>query len=63
MPHTHNDAGWLKTVDEYFEGPAKGNDYANVRMIIDSVIPELIKDKRRKFTYVEMKYFSMWYNS
>jgi len=25
------------------------------------VIPELIKNPARKFTYVEMKFFTMWY--
>lgn len=30
-------------------------------MILDTVIHELLKDPKKKFTYVEMKFFSMWF--
>jgi hypothetical protein len=33
-----------------------------VRLLLDNTIAELLKDARRKFTYVEMKFFTMWYN-
>jgi hypothetical protein len=56
IAHTHDDVGWIRTVDEYFTG-----NEPNVALILDSVITELLKDPNRTFTYVEMKYFTMWY--
>ena len=34
---------------------------ASVHEILDTVTLALMKDSRRRFTYVEMKYFTMWY--
>ena len=31
-------------------------------MILTTTIEELLKDPKKKFTYVEMKFFSMWWN-
>jgi len=62
IAHTHDDVGWLKTVDEYYTGGDQSSQQAEVGMIIDTVISELEKDPKRKFTYVEMKFFSMWYD-
>jgi hypothetical protein len=63
VPHTHDDVGWLKTVKEYFDGTAEDIQHAYVFEIIDSMINELIMDqsKEKRFTYVEMKFFSMWF--
>lgn len=61
IPHTHDDVGWLKTVDEYFTGSHDTTARAGVELILDTVIHELIKDPKKRFTYVEMKFFSMWY--
>mmetsp|Transcript_29931 Transcript_29931/g.29119 ORF Transcript_29931/g.29119 Transcript_29931/m.29119 type:complete len:89 (+) Transcript_29931:210-476(+) len=36
--------------------------YAGVETIIDSVINELLLDPARKFSYVEMKFFTMWWD-
>ena len=30
-------------------------------MIIDNVMTELIKDPKKRFTQVEMKFFTMWW--
>jgi len=57
VPHTHDDVGWVSTVDEYFSG-----SQPNVAIILDSVVSELQRDLKRTFTFVEMKFFSMWYN-
>ena len=32
-----------------------------MRQILDNVIDELLKDEKKVFTYVEMKFFSMWF--
>ncbi|XP_076458768.1 lysosomal alpha-mannosidase-like [Babylonia areolata] len=53
VPHTHDDVGWLVTVDQYY--------YERVQYILDSVIPELIKDPSKRFIYVEIAFFDRWF--
>eukprot|EP00347_Sterkiella_histriomuscorum_P016349 403353533 len=62
VPHTHDDVGWLKTVDQYFTGTNISSHTGFVEMILDTVIDELIDDPNKRFTYVEMKFFTMWWN-
>lgn len=62
IPHTHDDLGWLKTVDEYFTGSLQLSHHATVELVLDSVVDEMSKRPHTKFTYVEMKYFTLWYN-
>ena len=62
VPHSHDDTGWLKTVDEYFTGSAQKIQTAEVNMIISTAINELIKDPNKRFTQVEMKFFTMWWD-
>jgi hypothetical protein len=33
-----------------------------VEQILDEVVFELQRNKDRRFTYVEMKFFEMWYS-
>jgi hypothetical protein len=61
IPHSHDDVGWLKTVDEYYSGTKYSIQRANVELIIDNVIRELIKDQAKHFSQVEIKFFSMWW--
>ena len=61
VPHTHDDIGWLKTIDEYYSGTDMPTAIANVSKILDTVVAELILDETKVFTYVEMKFFSMWF--
>ena len=61
VPHTHDDVGWLKTVDEYFSGANNSIQHANVRMILDTVVTSLAQDPARKFTYVEQAFFQRWW--
>jgi hypothetical protein len=63
VPHTHDDVGWLKTVDEYFSGAEPKSAHASVALILDAVTRELQRDPKRRFTFVEMKFFSMWYRA
>ena len=61
--HTHDDVGWLKTVDEYYSGTDNKIQRVDVKLILDEVIPELINDPKKRFSYVEMKFFSMWWRN
>ncbi|CAL1274579.1 unnamed protein product [Larinioides sclopetarius] len=60
--HTHNDVGWLKTVDQYFYGANQSIQRAGVQYIIDSVIQSLVHDPSKRFIYVETAFFSRWWN-
>lgn len=61
VPHTHNDVGWLKTVDQYYYGSNVTIQQGGVQYIIDSVIDQLLKDEKKKFIYVEMAFFTRWW--
>ncbi|PKA54015.1 alpha-mannosidase [Apostasia shenzhenica] len=61
VAHTHDDVGWLKTVDEYYDGSNNSIQGACVRNILDSVIVALLKDPNRKFVYVEQAFFQTWW--
>ena len=62
IPHTHDDVGWLKTVDQYYYGANNGQQTASVQYVLDTVIDELLKDPARRFVYVEIAYFYRWWN-
>lgn len=62
VPHTHNDAGWRKTVDQYFYGTKMELHKVSVRNILDSVIKALLNDPKKRFIYVESVYFFKWWN-
>ena len=61
IAHTHDDPGWLKTVDEYYSGTNNGVVNVGVVNILDTVVEELLADPNKKFTYVEISYFSRWW--
>ena len=63
LAHTHDDVGWIKTVDEYYTGTDNGMKQGDVNLIISTAVDALMQNKMRKFTYVEMKYFQMWYKN
>ncbi|XP_029840933.2 lysosomal alpha-mannosidase [Ixodes scapularis] len=54
VSHTHDDLGWVHTVDFYYDH--------YVRTILDSVVRELQANPERRFTYVEMGFFSRWWD-
>jgi hypothetical protein len=62
VAHTHDDVGWLKTVDEYYYGANNSIQDAGVQYILDSVIPALLQNPERKFIYVEIGFFYRWWN-
>jgi alpha-mannosidase len=61
VPHTHDDAGWLKTVDQYYFGSAQGRQVAGVQFILDSVIAALQANPDRTFVYGEVAFFARWW--
>lgn len=62
VPHTHNDAGWVKTIDQYFYGTKMKLEKASVRRILDSVVKTLLSDPKKRFIYVESVFFFKWWN-
>ncbi|XP_029732563.2 lysosomal alpha-mannosidase-like [Aedes albopictus] len=61
VPHTHDDVGWLKTVDQYYYGSRTLIQKAGVQYILDSIIESLLKDPSRRFIYVESAFFFKWW--
>ena len=53
--HTHDDPGWLWTLDDYY----MGTDHCkvSVKRILDNMVVSLTNKKDRKFSYVEMSFF------
>ncbi|ESQ41355.1 hypothetical protein EUTSA_v10012546mg [Eutrema salsugineum] len=61
VPHSHDDVGWLKTVDQYYVGSNNSIQVACVQNVLDSIVPALLADKNRKFIYVEQAFFQRWW--
>jgi lysosomal alpha-mannosidase len=62
VPHTHDDAGWDATFDEYFYGvQLEGLNYRSVKQILENIVPNLNSNKQRTFIYVEMSFFRKWW--
>jgi hypothetical protein len=53
VPHTHDDVGWLLTIDGYYE--------QQVKNIFDTTVASLMQNPERKFIYVEQAYFWRWW--
>ncbi|XP_022885754.1 alpha-mannosidase-like isoform X2 [Olea europaea var. sylvestris] len=61
VPHSHDDVGWLKTVDQYYVGSNNSIQGACVENILDSVVMSLRRDPNRKFAFAEMAFFDRWW--
>ena len=61
VPHTHDDVGWLKTVDQYFIGSNSSLQHASVTNLITATIAALKRVPERKFIYVEQAFFQRWW--
>jgi len=62
VAHTHDDVGWLKTVDQYFLGANSSIQFAGVQYILDNIVQQLANDASKRFTFVEQAFFSRWFN-
>ena len=60
VPHSHDDAGWLWTFDEYYYG---NNTSKCVKCLLDSTLISLLTNENRTFVEVEIAFFSKWYKS
>jgi len=58
IPHTHDDAGWLRTFENYYEGINTSNC---VKCILNTMLKSLEENPQRTFTYAEMSFFEKWY--
>ncbi|EAS02485.2 glycoside hydrolase family 38 amine-terminal domain protein (macronuclear) [Tetrahymena thermophila SB210] len=65
IPHSHDDYGWLYTIDEYYSNRIIqfGQEYGNVRDILNSVYSEIQKNNERKYIQVEIGFLDMWWKN
>jgi hypothetical protein len=61
ISHSHCDVGWKHTPEEYYSGTVN-QEGLSTKQTLTSVVEALLLDPKRKFTFVEMKYFQMWYS-
>jgi alpha-mannosidase II len=54
MPHSHNDPGWVKTLDTYYTG--------QTRTILKVIVDALSKNPLRKFIWAETVFLNMWFD-
>ncbi|XP_065180763.1 lysosomal alpha-mannosidase-like [Sycon ciliatum] len=58
IPHTHDDVGWLSTVDQYYMNEVQWILDTGVQCMADSPC----YGTERRYTYVEMAYLYRWWN-
>ncbi|XP_010679912.3 alpha-mannosidase isoform X2 [Beta vulgaris subsp. vulgaris] len=61
VAHSHDDVGWLKTVDQYFVGSNNSIQGACVENVLDSVVEALQRYPTRKFVFAEQAFFQRWW--
>ncbi|KAK9286007.1 hypothetical protein L1049_025210 [Liquidambar formosana] len=61
VPHSHDDVGWMKTVDQYYFGLNNSIQGTSIENVLDSVVESLHRDPNRKFIYAEQAFFQRWW--
>ncbi|GAX17335.1 lysosomal alpha-mannosidase [Fistulifera solaris] len=62
VPHSHDDVGWLKTVEQYYYPDQNCSISPNsVQKILSTTIDALQQNEARTFVVVETKFFAMWW--
>ena len=62
VPHTHDDVGWQKTIDQYYYGSNRTIQAGAVQYILDTTMAALEQNPQRTFIYVEMAFFKRWWD-
>ncbi|VBB25890.1 unnamed protein product [Acanthocheilonema viteae] len=58
--HTHDDPGWIKTIDQYYYGSQKEKTATGVQYILNTVMDELEKDESKRFAWCETSFLWRW---
>eukprot|EP00892_Ulva_mutabilis_P004205 jgi/Ulvmu1/2156/UM129_0016.1 len=61
VAHSHDDSGWLKTVDQYYTGSEQKIQLAGVEYVLDTVVQCLNGSDNRTFSFAEIAFFSRWW--
>ncbi|KAG5862675.1 hypothetical protein JTB14_006632 [Gonioctena quinquepunctata] len=61
VPHSHDDVGWLKSVEDYYYGFNNEVQNVGVQYIFDSVLQALTRSPERRYIQVETAFFWKWW--